>query len=134
LTISRRGCFSGRPPTLGEGSSGSINSHCSSDRSESYPRGDEGEGVTPQDHPGGAQNLGTTPPDLKHVLRHLAGFAIRRIPLAPFLERMWELRENVTPYDAAYVALAERLDGALITCDTRLGAASGVRCTFDLIA
>ncbi len=68
------------------------------------------------------------------ALRHLAGFAIRRIPLAPFLERMWELRENVTPYDAAYVALAERLDGALITCDTRLGAASGVRCTFDLIA
>jgi len=68
------------------------------------------------------------------ALRHLAGFAIRRIPLAPFLERMWELRENVTPYDAAYVALAERLDGALITCDTKLGAASGIRCSLDLIA
>jgi len=54
--------------------------------------------------------------------------------LAPFLERMWELRENVTPYEAAYVAMAERLDGALITCDTGLGAASGVRCTLDLIA
>ena len=68
------------------------------------------------------------------ALRHLAGFPIRRMPLAPLLTRMWELRENVTPYDGAYVALAERLDGPIITCDRKLTAASGPRCAFELIA
>lgn len=41
------------------------------------------------------------------ALIHLAGFPLRRMPL---LERIWQLRANVTAYDAAYVALAERLD------------------------
>ena len=68
------------------------------------------------------------------ALRHLQGLAIRRMPLAPLLERMWELRDNVTAYDAAYVALAERLEGPLITCDAKLSAASGTRCRVDLIA
>ncbi len=68
------------------------------------------------------------------ALGHLADFPIRRMPLAPLLERMWELRDNITPYDAAYVALAERLDGHLVTCDARLAAASGPRCRFDLIS
>lgn len=67
------------------------------------------------------------------ALRHLAGVAIRRLPLAPLLDRMWELRDNVTPYDAAYVAVAERLDAPLITCDGKLSAANGPRCTFELI-
>ena len=68
------------------------------------------------------------------ALRHLAGFPIRRMPLAPLLERMWELRGTITAYDAAYVALAERLKGPLITCDAKLTAASGARCSFDLVA
>lgn len=67
------------------------------------------------------------------ALRHLASFPIRRMPLAPLLHRLWELRDNLTAYDAAYVALAERLDGPLITCDGKLRAASGPRCRFDLI-
>ena len=67
------------------------------------------------------------------ALRHLAGFPIRRVPLAPLLERIWELRDNVTPYDAAYVALAERLDGRLATCDAKMTGAIGPHCTFDLI-
>lgn len=67
------------------------------------------------------------------ALRHLTGFPIRRMPLAPLLQRIWELRENLTAYDAAYVALAERLGSALITCDSTLVAASGPRCRFDLI-
>jgi len=41
---------------------------------------------------------------------------------------MWELRENVKAYDATYVALAERLDLPLVTCDERLAKANGVRC------
>lgn len=67
------------------------------------------------------------------ALRHLAGFPIQRLPLAPLLERMWQLRENVSPYDAAYVALAERLDCPLVTCDAKLSGASGPRCAIDLI-
>lgn len=68
------------------------------------------------------------------ALAHLAGFPIRRLPLAPMLQRMWELRSNMTAYDAAYVALAERLDSPLITCDAKLTAASGPACAFDLIS
>lgn len=68
------------------------------------------------------------------ALRHLAGFPIRRMPLAPMLQRIWELRENLTAYDAAYVVLAERLEGTLITCDAKLAAASGPRCPVELIA
>lgn len=67
------------------------------------------------------------------ALVHLAGFPIRRMPLAPMLDRMWELRNNVTAYDAAYIALAERLDSALITCDAKLVAAVGPTCAFELI-
>lgn len=67
------------------------------------------------------------------ALRHLARFPIRRMPLSPLLQRVWQLRDNLTAYDAAYVTLAERLDGPLITCDGKLAAASGPRCTFELI-
>ncbi len=67
------------------------------------------------------------------ALRHLAGFPIRRMPLAPLLQRIWELRDNLSAYDAAYVALAERLAGPVITCDAKLARASGLRCTIDLV-
>lgn len=71
---------------------------------------------------------------IPEALKHLAGFPIRRMPLAPMVDRMWQLRETVTPYDAAYVALAERLEGDLITCDSRLTRSNGPRCAFDLIS
>lgn len=67
------------------------------------------------------------------ALRHLAGFPIRRMSLGPLLDRMWELRSNVTANDAAYVTLAEQLTAPVITCDGKLAAASGTRCAFDLI-
>jgi predicted nucleic acid-binding protein len=56
------------------------------------------------------------------------------MPIAPLLDRMWQLRNNITPYDGAYVALAERLDATLLTCDAKLAAASGAKCEFDLIS
>lgn len=68
------------------------------------------------------------------MLRHLAGMPVRRMPLAPLLGRMWALRDSVTAYDAAYVALAERLAAPVITCDAKLAAASGTDCAFDLIS
>ncbi|WP_199522526.1 type II toxin-antitoxin system VapC family toxin [Geodermatophilus marinus] len=52
----------------------------------------------------------------------------RRYPFEPFLERVWELRANVTVYDAWYVALAEALDVPLVTADDRLRRADGPRC------
>lgn len=44
------------------------------------------------------------------------------------LDRIWELRHNLTSYDAAYVSLAERLGVPLVTADARLINASGVTC------
>lgn len=44
----------------------------------------------------------------------------------PLLERVWELRKNLTAYDAVYVALVEVLDGVLLTCDGRLSRAPGM--------
>lgn len=75
-------------------------------------------------------SLGAAVPE---ALRHLAGFPLRRMPIAPLLRRIWELRENLTAYDAAYVALAERLDGPLVTCDAKLAWATGPRCAFEPI-
>jgi len=49
------------------------------------------------------------------------------------LERAWELRENVRGWDAMYVALAEALQGALITTDERLARVSGLRCAIEVI-
>jgi predicted nucleic acid-binding protein len=46
--------------------------------------------------------------------------------------RVWELRNNVSPYDAWYVALAETLEVPLLTLDRRLAAASGPQCEFRL--
>lgn len=68
------------------------------------------------------------------VIDRLTGFPIRRMPLAPFLDRIWELRANVTAYGAAYIALAEKLDAPVITCEARSATASGSRCTFEVIA
>ena len=45
----------------------------------------------------------------------------------------WELRDNVSAYDAGYVALAEALGCALLTVDGRLAAAQGVRCPVTVI-
>jgi predicted nucleic acid-binding protein len=49
------------------------------------------------------------------------------------LERAWDLRANVTTYDAVYVALAEALDATLLTCDSRLARAPGAKTRIELI-
>lgn len=51
----------------------------------------------------------------------------------PLLARVWELRQNLTAYDAVYVALAEVLEGTLLTCDARLSRAPGVGGLVELI-
>ena len=64
--------------------------------------------------------------------RDLLHLDLDLVPYAPFAERVWELRANVTSYDAWYVAVAEQLDLPLATLDRRLAAASGPRCRFLL--
>lgn len=54
------------------------------------------------------------------ALVDLADLPAQRWPGEPLLARMWELRDNVTAYDASYVALAELLDAELLTTDQRL--------------
>lgn len=51
-------------------------------------------------------------------------------PYAPFAERIWELRANLSTYDAWYVSIAELLDAELVTLDHRLTRAHGPRCAF----
>jgi len=61
------------------------------------------------------------------ALATLQRLGMTRLPVFAPLDRVWELRENLSAYDASYVALAEALDCSLLTADARLGRASGVR-------
>jgi predicted nucleic acid-binding protein len=56
-----------------------------------------------------------------------------RYPALPFMPRAYELRANVSAYDATYVALAEQLNCALVTADRRLAAAPGPRCAMTVL-
>ncbi|MDM7945360.1 MAG: type II toxin-antitoxin system VapC family toxin [Oceanibaculum nanhaiense] len=67
------------------------------------------------------------------ALIDLADFPIERYPHDFLLPRIWELRNNLTAYDAAYVALAEALDAPLLTRDRRLANAAGIRAHIELI-
>lgn len=58
----------------------------------------------------------------------LSGFEITWADPVALITRIWEMRENVTAFDAAYVATAELLDCDLLTGDHRLVSASGPRC------
>jgi predicted nucleic acid-binding protein len=63
----------------------------------------------------------------------LRSLPIRRVPHPPLLERCWELRANLTTYDAAYVALAELIDAPLVTLDARLAEAPGPTCPIEVL-
>jgi predicted nucleic acid-binding protein len=67
------------------------------------------------------------------ALADLAALPLRRAPHRPLLARCWELRDNLTAYDAAYVALAEMLPAVLLTADARLARAPGPRCAVELL-
>ena len=56
-----------------------------------------------------------------------------RFAATPLLERVWDLRDTVTAYDAMYVALAESLECPLVTADARLTGANGPRCAVTVI-
>jgi len=60
----------------------------------------------------------------QEALRDLRDLPITRYPHHVLLDRVWDLRHNLTAYDAAYVALAEALEASLVTRDARLAAGS----------
>ena len=65
--------------------------------------------------------------------RDLLALDILLVPFEPFADRVWELRGNVSSYDAWYVAVAEALRLPLVTLDRRLGRATGPRCRFVVL-
>ncbi len=67
------------------------------------------------------------------ALADLAVFPLHRYPHDVLLPRVWELRSNLTAYDAVYVALAEALEAPLLTRDRRLANAAGHRATIELV-
>jgi predicted nucleic acid-binding protein len=66
------------------------------------------------------------------ALADLADFPLRRYPHDFLLPRIWDLRNNLTAYDAAYVALAEALDATLVTRDRHLAASAGHHARIEL--
>ncbi len=70
----------------------------------------------------------------KTAVVDLIDLPLARYPVAPLMIRAYELRGNVTPYDATYVALAEGLSCPLLTADVRLTRAAGLRCQVEVFA
>jgi len=70
----------------------------------------------------------------EQAIDDLARMPLARFPTRALTRRAFELRANVTAYDACYVALAEALEWPLWTADRRLAHASGPRCSVRLIA
>jgi len=68
------------------------------------------------------------------ALADLADFDLHRHAHLDLLGRAWALKDNITAYDAMYVALAEALEAPMITCDAALAATSGHRARVEVIA
>jgi predicted nucleic acid-binding protein len=69
----------------------------------------------------------------RELIDDLADFPVLRFPHADLLPRIWELRNNLTTYDAAYVALAEVFEAPLLTRDRRIAAAPGHHAKVELV-
>lgn len=67
------------------------------------------------------------------AMEDLRSLRLDRVPHGPLMDRCWQLRENLTIYDAAYVALAEAMEVPLLTADVKLASAPGLRCEVDLV-
>ena len=69
----------------------------------------------------------------RQALEVMVEFPMTRYDHEPLLGRIWELRENLTAYDAAYVALAEGLNATLVTRDRKLSAVPFLRGAVELV-
>lgn len=68
------------------------------------------------------------------ALDDLLALPVERASHRPLLARCWELRDNLSVYDAAYVALAEALGTPLLTADARLAKAPGLKCAVEVLS
>jgi predicted nucleic acid-binding protein len=68
----------------------------------------------------------------RHAVEDVANWPGERFDHRPFIPRVWELRATIRTWDAFYVAIAEALDGSLLTCDARLSRASGPDCRIEV--
>ncbi|MYH68208.1 MAG: type II toxin-antitoxin system VapC family toxin [Dehalococcoidia bacterium] len=73
---------------------------------------------------------GLTQEQATRAYHDLLEFDLGLRPYKPFADRIWQLRRNLTSYDAWYVAVAEALDCPLVTLDVRLSRAPGPQCAF----
>jgi predicted nucleic acid-binding protein len=70
----------------------------------------------------------------EECIRDLELLPVRREDIAPLRRRIWGLRHNLTVYDAAYVALAEKLNATLVTCDEKFSRSTGPGCQIETIS
>lgn len=68
----------------------------------------------------------------EEALADLADLRLHRYPHTPFLRRIWQLRRNLSAYDASYVALSESLAATLLTRDRKIASAPGHRARVEL--
>lgn len=69
----------------------------------------------------------------EQALQDLADLLIERHDHQALIQRIWQLRDSLSAYDGAYVALAEGLAAPLLTCDGKLAGAHGHRATIELV-
>ena len=74
-----------------------------------------------------------TPSDGERILHTYARLGLSRYPIHPLIDRIWQLRDNLTAYDAANVALAEALNVSLVTADARIVTAPAVTCPITVV-
>ncbi|MGH3813597.1 MAG: type II toxin-antitoxin system VapC family toxin [Pseudonocardiaceae bacterium] len=74
------------------------------------------------------------PPEADEALGEIRDSPVTRIPHRPLISRVWELRETLTAYDAAYVALAELFAAPILTCDAKLARSNGHGAKIELYA
>jgi predicted nucleic acid-binding protein len=69
----------------------------------------------------------------QEALEDLGGLPLNRYPHDFLIPRVWQLRSNLTVYDAVYVALSEALDAPLLTCDGGIASAPGHHATVETV-
>jgi predicted nucleic acid-binding protein len=82
---------------------------------------------------GHVQRRRLSEPDGWNALSTWRRLAVTRYPVYGLFERIWGVRDNLSAYGAAYVALAETLDCALVTADARLGNSRQARCPITVV-
>lgn len=82
---------------------------------------------------GQVQRKTIKPAVAKKLVTTWSQLGIQRVATVGLLDRVWQLRDNVSAYDATYVALAEALECGLMTADRRLAQAPGPRCPITVV-